>query len=50
MTWMHWLLLAVLAVLALGVAFDPNSKAATRLSTFSLLVCLILLLVVGQPN
>jgi hypothetical protein len=50
MTWMHWLLFAVLSVLALGVAFDRRSTTATRLSTFALLIGLVLLLVLGQPK
>lgn len=49
MTWMHWLLFGVLSALALGVSIDRNSKTATKLSTFVLLVVLVLLLVLGQP-
>lgn len=50
MTWMHWLVFAFLAILAVGMATDKKTKTSTRLASFALLVGMILLLVLGQPK
>lgn len=50
MTWQHWIVFAFLAVLALGMATDKKTKTSTRLTSFILIVGLILLLLLGQPK
>lgn len=50
MTWVHWVLFAVLSVLALGVSLDNGGSAKARLSAFVALVGMILLLILGQPK
>lgn len=50
MTWMHWIVLLVLAALALGMAAASNNKANARMFFFSLFAGMILLLVLGQPK
>lgn len=50
MTWMHWIVFAFLAMLAVGMATDKKSKTSTRFAGFVLMVSMILLLLAGQPN
>jgi len=51
MTWMHWTLFTVLAVLALGMALDRKAGTVRgRLAAFSIFVGFIVLLVLGQPK
>ena len=47
---MHWVLFAVLALMAVTTAFSPGIKPRTRFATFVVEVGLILLLVLGQPR
>jgi hypothetical protein len=47
-TWMHWILFAFLAMLALGMATDKKTKTGTRFAGFALMVAMILLLLLGQ--
>ena len=50
MTWMHWVLFGLLALFAVAVAFEKKTAARTRLVTFSMLVGMIVMLILGQPK
>lgn len=50
MTWIHWWLLGLLAVVAVAVAFEKKNPTRERLVTFSMLVGMIVMLVLGQPK
>lgn len=50
MTGTHWWLFGLLALLAVAVAFEKKTPARVRLVTFSMLVGMIVMLVLGQPN
>src|SRR3546814_19791679 len=47
-TWMHWILFAFLAMLALGMATDKKTKTGTRFAGFAPMVAMILLILPGQ--
>lgn len=49
MTWLHWILFGCLIVLAIATITQP-SDTKTKLPAFLTLICMTLLLIVGQPN
>ena len=50
MTWVHWWLFGLLALFAVAVAFEKKNPIGERLVTFSMLVGMIVMLVLGQPK
>ena len=49
MTWLHWILFGCLLVLALAAITQPV-RMRLKLPTFLTLICMTLLLLVGQPK